>query len=257
VWFEGKIDPQSGIVNGGTDEAVAKKLTEVFQYILAIYPDFLQRTKVNTLTTQLEFDRHWGLGSSSTLVYLLSQWVDINPYAMQYRIFGGSGYDIACAEADGPIFFEKWLNVKKLAVEKADYAPTFSDQLYFVYLGQKQNSRSGIQHYREVAKDNPDTIKRRVSRLTSRFCYAETVVALNNVIEELEAYMSTILQLPTAKSIHFPDYWGAVKSLGAWGGDFVMVTSDREEKATRQYFSDKGKTVFIPFDELILQRPST
>ncbi|MBK8557148.1 MAG: hypothetical protein IPL65_15875 [Lewinellaceae bacterium] len=52
--------------------------------------------------------------------------------------------------------------------------------------------------------------------------------------------------------MHFSDYWGAVKSLGAWGGDFVLVTSEKDESTTRAYFLDKGFDVFLPWRDMIL-----
>ena len=54
-------------------------------------------------STYLNFNRHWGLGTSSTLISLIAQWFDINPYQLLEQTFGGSGYDIACATAYKPI----------------------------------------------------------------------------------------------------------------------------------------------------------
>ncbi len=51
----------------------------------------------------------------------------------------------------------------------------------------------------------------------------------------------------------FSDYWGEVKSLGAWGGDFVLVTSKKPIEETREYFLNKGNDVFIPYAELIIE----
>ena len=59
------------------------------------------------LTTSLEFPRDWGLGSSSTLINNLAQWLDINPYLLLDKTMGGSGYDIAAAQNDSPIYYER------------------------------------------------------------------------------------------------------------------------------------------------------
>jgi hypothetical protein len=58
------------------------------------------------------------------------------------------------------------------------------------------------------------------------------------------------LKYEKVKDKFFKDYWGQVKSLGAWGGDFAMVTSDRSPSETRDYFAEKGFTTFIPFSEI-------
>jgi len=58
--------------------------------------------------------------------------------------------------------------------------------------------------------------------------------------------------LPKVKELYFDDYWGSVKSLGAWGGDFVLATSNRTEEETRAYFTQKGFKTFLKFQEMIL-----
>ena len=58
--------------------------------------------------------------------------------------------------------------------------------------------------------------------------------------------------MPTVQSNEFADYWGCIKSLGAWGGDFVLATSEKSEEETRTYFKSKGLDVIFRYDELIL-----
>ena len=43
-----------------------------------------------------------------------------------------------------------------------------------------------------------------------------------------------------------------MKSLAAWGGYFVLATTDRSEEETRAYFQVKGMDVIFMYDELIL-----
>ena len=68
-------------------------------------------------------------------------------------------------------------------------------------------------------------------------------------LQKHEIEMSNILELPTAKEALFPDFDGVIKSLGAWGGDFVMSIS--KENPT-EYFKSKGFEVVIPYAEIIL-----
>ena len=42
----------------------------------------------------------------------------------------------------------------------------------------------------------------------------------------------------------------AIKSLGAWGGDFVMAISKENPSA---YFASKGYKTVIPYAEMILE----
>ena len=57
------------------------------------------------------------------------------------------------------------------------------------------------------------------------------------------------LQLQRAKMLYFSDFWGEVKSLGAWGGDFVLVTSDRSLETTRAYFQERGFEQFFRYQD--------
>ena len=45
------------------------------------------------------------------------------------------------------------------------------------------------------------------------------------LVREHERVISESLKMQRVKDKFFSDYWGEVKSLGAWGGDFVLVTS--------------------------------
>jgi hypothetical protein len=61
--------------------------------------------------------------------------------------------------------------------------------------------------------------------------------------------MSNVLELQTVQEALFDDFHGVIKSLGAWGGDFVLSIS--KENPT-DYFKEKGYKVVIPYQEMIL-----
>jgi hypothetical protein len=42
-----------------------------------------------------------------------------------------------------------------------------------------------------------------------------------------------------------------VKSLGAWGGDFVLMTNSRSDKELKAYLHAHNLKVVFKFDELI------
>lgn len=146
VFTEEKIGYQLEEKNN-TNEEVVKNLAEILQEVatLSFHLDFQQGYEINSF---LEFPRNWGLGSSSTLIQNLSQWAQINPYQLLEKTFGGSGYDIACAEFDTPIIYER--NKLDPKIAPVNFQPNFSDQLFFVYLNQKKNSREAIRHYRSL-----------------------------------------------------------------------------------------------------------
>ena len=61
--------------------------------------------------------------------------------------------------------------------------------------------------------------------------------------------MSAVLQMETVKEKHFSDFKGVIKSLGAWGGDFVMVLSKQNPK---EYFIAKGFETILTYEEMVL-----
>ena len=247
-WFEGVFRQSSGEPLTSTDTAIANRLQQILIASRQLNPDFLQNTKNQRVTTHLDFPRAWGLGTSSTLISTIAAWAKVDPYQLLAATFGGSGYDIACANAEGPLKYQ--LTEGKPQVQAANFHPSFSKNLYFVYLGRKQNSREGIAHYRQRVKDQPAWIKR-ISELTEAMITCTQLTDFNQLIIQHEQIVGDSLQLPRAKQLYFSDYWGEIKSLGAWGGDFILATSNEEELKTRKYFNEKGFEVFLGYKELI------
>ena len=68
--------------------------------------------------------------------------------------------------------------------------------------------------------------------------------------------MSGILETPNLKQAIFLDFPGAVKSLGAWGGDFVLMTWRRDLSELKQYLNRKSLDVVFRFDKIVLQQKS-
>ena len=65
-----------------------------------------------------------------------------------------------------------------------------------------------------------------INELTDAMVKARTVKSLRQAINDHEHIMSDHLAMITAKQQHFPQEAFSVKSLGAWGGDFVMALFD-------------------------------
>ena len=193
-------------------------------------------------TTHLDFDRNWGLGTSSTLVNNLAQFANINPYQLLEKTFVGSGYDIACAQASQPILYQNQ-NYQPIQIPKV-----LQDNLYFVYLNQKQNSREAIANYRNLKRDKTDFINS-LNSINKRLLVVEEIDDAQQLLEEHEKMMSELLAQKTVKEKLFPDFDGAVKSLGAWGGDFVAVLS---QDYNSTYFKSKGYKTIFTYKELIL-----
>lgn len=245
-WFNAKFDIHLLILSATNDEEIAKSLQNILQVCRIMNKEFLPEG-VNALINA-DFNLAWGLGSSSTLIYNIAQWAKVDPYILLEKTFGGSGYDIACAGAKGPITYQ--LNNTERTVKDVDFHPSFNENIFFVYLGKKMNSRTGMSYFREKAQFGEKEIKR-INEITEGIISAKTRPEFENLLNEHEEIMSNILQLPTIKKSNFSNYPYTVKSMGAWGGDFVLVTGDNFEEV-KKYFNSKGLDTVIPYNEIVL-----
>ena len=194
-----------------------------------------------TVRTYLDFPNIWGLGSSSTLICNIAKWAEVDAFELSEASFGGSGYDIAVGMLGGDILYrspEMW--------EGYVYNPAFRDSLYFVHLNEKQNSREGIAAYR--AKKVENGVLEQISSLTEKLIKCTDLEVFQQLITQHEATISEIIEMPTVKDRLFSDYPYAMKSLGAWGGDFILACGDEK---TPKYFKDKGFDTVLTYSELI------
>jgi len=247
IWLDLEI-PFSAIIGKDTKGTPEHKtLVEILHEAHKLNPDILNNSTGIIATTELTFPRFWGLGTSSTLINNVAQWFAVDAFELLKKSFGGSGYDIACAQHDTPIIY--CLQGSTPLVERVVYDPIFKSKLYFVYLNQKQNSRSAILAYKEKRSDIKYTIVK-ISDLSLQILSANDLLSFQAALEEHEKIMSAVLHTPTVKEALFPDFPGTIKSLGAWGGDFVLVCADQEPS---NYFKNLGYETIIPSDDMILK----
>ena len=248
-WFEARFELPGLQIRIESDLKTALTLFNILAACQKLNPEHFAAPQSYRVVTQNDFPREWGLGTSSTLIAALARWASVDPYKILFETLGGSGYDLACAYAEGPILYR--LEGQTPIIAPVQFAPAYSNQLYFVFLGKKQNSRDGIARFRERAPKSPELLDK-ISRMTQQFLDARTLEALDAAILEHELLISETLLMPRVKGWFFSDFWGEVKSLGAWGGDFVLVTSARSEAETREYFTEKGLTTILSWKEMVL-----
>ena len=246
TWFEAHYKGAELAVLESSDARKAETLKEILLAASNLsHSVYRLRGKV---TTELEFPTNWGLGSSSTLLCCIAQCFDIDPMQLHFKVSNGSGYDVACGMTDLAITYQ--LEHGLAEVNEINWKPTFSASLFFVYLNTKQKSSSEVNKYQD-RKSSIDlaAIVEQISALTRTMMNANSLDVFNEAIAKHEEIMSAALGYPTAKQLYFSDYKGAVKSLGAWGGDFILATGEAED---RMYFVDKGFSVIQEFESLIL-----
>ena len=248
IWFEDTILFSDILKPANTEvESVKSTLTTILKEAFLLNPDLLSNSKGYKITTELTFPKNWGLGTSSTLINNIAQWLQIDAFKLLKNSFGGSGYDIACAQNNTPIIYN--LEQGNPIVEKISFSPDFTNNLYFVYLNKKQSSKTAIAAYKKNIKTNLSEVVASNNKMTIEVLEAKTLQAFAEAMEKHEKKMSSILEMKTIKESLFPDFNGTIKSLGAWGGDFVMAIANNNPT---EYFIEKGHTTVIPYEEMIL-----
>ena len=247
IWFENIITFSE--IQHFTIPALQSERNTLIKILHESYlknPTLIDNAEGYFVTTNLTFPKFWGLGTSSTLINNIAQWFEIDAFKLLKISFGGSGYDIACAQNDTPILYQLENGFPK--VESVIFEPQCADNLYFVYLNQKQNSKNAIESYYKKNKDNTIEIQE-ISAITNAILQKNDFECLSQKLQLHENIMSNFLEILTIKNDLFSDFNGVIKSLGAWGGDFVLVIS--EENPTK-YFKEKGFETILKYNEMIL-----
>ena len=246
VWFEGVYKKDSLIEVSSSDSKISETLVLLLSEALKMNSEFLADSKGFDVETKLTFPRNWGLGSSSTLINNIAQWSKADAFQLLWNGFSGSGYDIACAKTNSPIVYQIVNGLPKVNV--IDVKPPFSELLYFVHLNKKRNSRDAIKAYRHRELDKPALLKK-ISDIGVEMIACSKIEDFEILMQDHETLLSQALGIATVKEELFADYKGSIKSLGAWGGDFILATGD---ETTSSYFKKKGYHTILPFQEMIL-----
>ena len=251
-WFSVILDKNDFSIKDSDDQEKAERLSNILSKAKSLNQNIFNDTHDYKFSTLLDFNTQWGLGSSSTLINNISEWAKVNPYELLDLTFKGSGYDIACAKANGPIFYQvsRQQTTDNRLIDTAGFDPDFKDNLYFVYLGHKQNSSKEVKAFLDKNKDYTEEIKSvsEISRLLPKTNGFDEFCRLINTHEDIIA--SCIGRQAIRND--FKEFNGTVKSLGAWGGDFILAASEQEEDKVRHYFENKGLDVIIKYKDIVL-----
>jgi hypothetical protein len=249
VWFRADLVRSAGwSVFKTTDKVIAGKLIRLLGAARFLNPAFLSADGSWIVNNKLEFNRNWGWGSSSTLTSNIAAWAGVDPLALNAMVSEGSGYDIVCARSDSPLYYQ--IRAGRPVVQEILFHPGFSEHLGFVYLGKKQDTA------REIARFDPSRINikeltDKISDISEQMAFVPTIRQFNTLIEKHEDLIGNALNRSPIKKLLFPGFPGSVKSLGAWGGDFVMFASEESYHTSVQYFNDRGYRVAFAWKEIL------
>ncbi len=248
-WFQARFEPGSLDIRYSNDEAVAGRLREILLAARSLNPAFLSGRLGQMVKADINFNRFWGLGTSSSLLSNIAWWAAVDPYDLHRKVSRGSGFDIACARSSSPLLFT--LRQGKPLVEPVPFRPPFCKQMYFAYLGKKQDSENSVIHF--LRKHPPqEQVLEEVSGLTREMLASVSLAAFNELLDRHEKILAGVIGEKPVRQNLFRDFPGGVKSLGAWGGDFVLLTWEGEYRELEKYLRKKDLYTVFGFDELIL-----
>ncbi|MBK6962554.1 MAG: GHMP kinase [Bacteroidales bacterium] len=247
LWFRGTFTLPEPQVISSTDPEIAQRLVKLLQAACKLNESYLSCEKGLKVTTQLEFNRNWGFGSSSTLISLIARWAGIQPLELHRLVSKGSGYDVACSVAESPILYQMQNNMPRIA--SVDFNPPYVDSMFLVYLGTKQSSDPEVEKFRQHGGNFKQEIKR-ISHISLLMTSEDSRGGFIDLLTEHEAIMESTLGRKSVKKLLFPDFEGAVKSLGAWGGDFVLAVTGSGPAYVTEYFKSKKLDTILPYTSI-------
>lgn len=250
-WFEAEFELWNFDQTGGEDSDKTAYLQKLLRQLRVQNKHFLREEVSVHVETKLGFPKEWGLGSSSTLIYNLSQWAYVSPFELLFKTSLGSGYDVACAQSDGPILYKN--DNEGPIYSPVVFSPTFKENIFFVYLGKKQDTSKEITKFNSLKKSKTNSVVTEISEITNNLLSAKNIGSFMNQMNDHEKILSSYLSRDTVKKTIFNDFNGSIKSLGAWGGDFVMAVSHEPAQEIKKYFTSKGHEFCLGYKDIIAE----
>lgn len=241
LWLRVLFNSEDLAVLESSDEPQALALQKLLQLARTLNPSFLQESSLEVVS-RLDFDRSWGLGSSSTLIGNIAKWAEVDAFTLSQHSFGGSGYDVAIAMVGSELIYSL-----PPAWDSFVWQAPFKSKLFFVHLNKKQNTRESLRSNAN-RRMSIETVKR-ITDITRSIAVCNDIEEFQLLITEHEKLIAEYLGVPSIKEELFNDYPFAIKSLGAWGGDFILACGNEE---TKEYFNKKGYNTVLPYNHILI-----
>lgn len=249
LWFEAKYSFNDLSIVSASDSEKANFLRNILNSAINLGDIVFDDKDGYSVSTNTNFPINWGLGTSSTLINNIAQWFNINPFELSFSVSKGSGYDIACASAETPIIYRKVTSSEPI-VTPTQFNKSFSSHLFFVFSGKKMSTQSHVESFISQNKDLNKQVAQ-ISAITLKVLNTNNLDAFILLMEEHEILISSVLGMEKIQDKIFIGFEGVIKSLGAWGGDFLLVATPLDEPYVRVYFEQFGLSTIIPFDKMI------
>ena len=213
-----------------------------------------------TVQTQLDFARSWGLGSSSTALALLAQWLGVDARRLYALTTNGSGYDLEVALQNSSILYRlpegrpitNSLSADPFEpiVQPIPYRLPQGGRLWLVDPGGKQISAKEVVRYRKLDKNQRMACVEEISSLSVALATCQDVTMMMDCFEQHDGVLEKLLGQPCLQRSAGNGFPGRLKSLGAWGGDLFLAVSPSSEDALH-WLENQANWSIYPFEQLI------
>jgi mevalonate kinase len=248
-WFDAIFSLKDFVIGNTNDFPTAMNLREILLAAKALQPSFLEKNVRYEAVSKIDFDISWGLGSSSSLLVNIANWARVNPFDLFKRVSDGSGYDIAAAMSKKPVIFSK--NSSGYECRELDFYPEFREHLYFAYLGTKRSSAQAVKHFNESSKDFSSELGS-IGSITNAISVTSNLRDFRRLMREHEKIVSGVVGEQVIKSRLFSDFSGDIKSLGAWGGDFILLATDMPRDYVISWLRKRDLNVWFSYEDIAL-----
>lgn len=247
TWFKATLDPERWRVVESSQEEMAERLLGLLRSAAELKPAFQARLGGKKVCTLLDYPRAYGLGSSSSLLSLVAGWSGCEPLELHRRTSVGSGYDVAAAGANGPLLY--WLDGDGSGSQQVSFRPPFHSQLYFAWLGHKQDTAASLDGLGKGFRPGKADIEG-FTELSLSMLACEELNDFRELIEQHEQRLSGLLGIRPV-SERFRDLDASVKSLGAWGGDFILLASPLGKRDLAMQLRSYGLQTVYSYKDLV------
>lgn len=243
TWFNCTFSLETMSLIDSSDLEVSKRLLKMLTFCKS-KSSFINEGSFE-VTTKNEFPNNYGLGTSSTLINNLAYWANIDPFPILKECFSGSGFDLAVAQCNDAVNYKLSNNQPNWQKEEVSFP--FKDNLFFVHLNQKAVSRNSIKGKIEFSKEQ----LRRISEISNSINKVNSLAEFEMLLNDHEVIISQAIGKTPIKRALFPSFDRTIKSLGAWGGDFILATG--EKTYVEKFFRSRGYNSIFKYSELILK----
>jgi len=250
-WFDVVFSLDDFVIANTNDFPTALNLRSMLLAAKSLNSDFLGNPHKYEAYSELNFDISWGLGSSSSLIANVSKWANVDPFSLFAKVSEGSGYDLATALSDSPILFRR--KETEILSEKCNFYPEFHNNLYFAYLGKKRSSTEAVSKFKELNHSNLDKSIQSLNSITSSIIQTTELREFQKLIKEHEKIISEVLGIPSIAKKELRDFDGEIKSLGAWGGDFILLATDKPSDYVVSWLNKKDLKIWFRYEDIALK----